>query len=350
MVIVGSLSATPRTDTDIPWMTLENHGYLPRLGFEPYSDVKYFDFWRLYYTAFSRAKDVLILACGGKSKYFGEYLKELPDVSSIPGDISVSAVSGSKRRRMYSFTSHVSVYDGCPRQYGFYKEYGFTQHKMFHTSLGSLVHACLEDINKTAIAGGADQLSDARIREFFIRNYQLMQGDSGYSLTPEQEENALRQVLAYYHTRKDSLSLVWKAEEEIRLDLTEFILQGVIDLVNADGPVVDIVDYKTGPKPDPGTGSERIAHYKRQLEIYAFLVEKYYGKQVRRMHLYYTSAPEDPWLSFDWDRRSVDAAIEDVRNTVRNIEKKDFSGGVRNRYACEFCDFKYYCDKTEEKI
>ena len=93
---------------------------------------------------------MLILACGGKSTYFGEYLNDQPDVSEMPDRIRISEVKQAKHKRMYSFTSHVSVYDGCPKQYGFYKEYGFSQHKMFQTSLGSLVHACLEDINNTA--------------------------------------------------------------------------------------------------------------------------------------------------------------------------------------------------------
>ena len=347
VVIVGSLSASPRESNDNPWIDLENHGYLRRLHFEPYSDIKYFDFWRLYYTAFSRAKDVLILACGGRSKIFGEYLRAYPDADTMPADIKVSGVKPASRKRMYSFTSHVSVYDGCPRQYGFYKEYGFAQHKMFHTSLGSLVHACLEDINDFAIAGRAEELNEDRIRDFFACNYSLMQGDTGYSLTEDQAAAALSQVLAYYRARKDALSSVWKAEEEIRLNLPDFILQGVIDLIESGDGVVEIVDYKTGPMPDPAFGAERIAHYKRQLEIYAYLVEKHYGRQVRRMHLYYTAAPEDPWISFDWSRRAVDDAIAEVRHTVQKIEQKDFAGGVQNRFACEYCDMKYYCGKAE---
>ena len=65
------------------------------------------------------------------------------------------------------------------------------------------------------------------------------------------------------------------------------------------------------------------------------------------MHLYYTAAPEDPWISFDWSRRAVDAAIAEVRHTVQKIEQKDFAGGVQNRFACEYCDMKYYCGKAE---
>jgi DNA helicase-2/ATP-dependent DNA helicase PcrA len=33
------------------------------MEYEPYDQTKYFDFWRLYYTAFSRAQDLLVLTC-----------------------------------------------------------------------------------------------------------------------------------------------------------------------------------------------------------------------------------------------------------------------------------------------
>ena len=43
-------------------MTIEDR-YFKRPAFEPYEVTKFFDFWRLYYTAFSRAQDLLILTC-----------------------------------------------------------------------------------------------------------------------------------------------------------------------------------------------------------------------------------------------------------------------------------------------
>ena len=54
-------------------------------------------------------------------------------------------------------------------------------------------------------------------------------------MTDEQSDNALSQVIRYYRHRKEELGRVWKAEEEINLVLPEYILQGVIDLVEGDG-------------------------------------------------------------------------------------------------------------------
>ena len=153
------------------------------------------------------------------------------------------------------------------------------------------------------------------------------------------------QVIRYYRHRKSELGRVWKSEEEINLVLPEYILQGIIDLVEGDENTVEIVDYKTGPKPDISK-PERVAHYKKQLEIYAYLIEKRYNKKVSRMHLYYTSTMEgNPVISFEWSRDAVDETINEITQTVRNIENKKFDRTVQNSYACRFCDMRYVCGR-----
>ena len=79
VVVVGSLGNAPRRNRD-PLMYSVESRFFHRRPFEPVSDIKYFDFWRLYYTAFSRAQNMLVLAAGkSDSKYFGEHLEMLPD-------------------------------------------------------------------------------------------------------------------------------------------------------------------------------------------------------------------------------------------------------------------------------
>ena len=130
--------------------------------------------------------------------------------------------------------------------------------------------------------------------------------------------------------------------------LPKYILQGVIDLVEGHEGNVEIVDYKTGPKPDAVRYPSRVEHYRKQLEIYAYLIEKRYGKKVSRMHLYYTSTMEgNPLITFEWNRADVDHTIREITETVEKIEAKDFHLRVQNTYACRFCDMRYFC-KCEE--
>lgn len=348
VVVVGSLGNRPVRHRD-PLLFSAESRFFHRRPFEPLEDIKFFDFWRLYYTAFSRAQNLLVLATKKTdSKYFGEYLRQLPDVSTFADTVVFADVKIISFKHIYSFTSHISVYDGCPIQYKYYKEYGFAQNSMFHTSVGSLVHATLEDMNRCVIAGQQDRVSEETIEDWFDFNYQSMQEQTGYYLTDEQRENALQQVLRYYHHRKDELGKVWRAEEEINLVLPDYILQGVIDLIEGQGDTVEIVDYKTGPKPDIEGHPERVEHYRKQLEIYAYLVEKRYGKKVSRMHLYYTNCRNDnPLVTFAYSISAIDSTIDELSETIRNIENKQFDGSVTNSYACTFCDMRYVCGKAQ---
>lgn len=346
VVVVGSLGNVPKRNSD-PLLYSAESRFFHRDPYEPMADIKYFDFWRLYYTAFSRAQNLLILATKkAESRCFNEYLTGLSNATEFNEKAVFETVKTVNYKHVYSFTSHISVYDGCPTQYKYYKEYGFSQNKMFHTSVGSLVHATLEDMNKCIIAGRQDRVNEEAIEEWFALNYQSMQEQTGYYLTDEQRENALQQVNRYYHHRKDELGRVWRAEEEINLVLPDYILQGVIDLIEGQGDTVEIVDYKTGPKPDIEGHPERVEHYRKQLEIYAYLIEKRYGKKVSRMHLYYTNCQNgDPLISFEWTREAIDHTVDEISETIRNIEAKNFEHSVKNSYACTYCDMRYVCGK-----
>lgn len=349
VVVTGSLGNKPERRTD-PLMLAAETRFFSRPPFEPLSDIKYFDFWRLYYTAFSRAQDMLVLTHRGKTGVFTEYTEKLPSVSEFSGGTAFTDVKAVKFKKMYSFTSHIALYDGCPRQYKFYKEYAFAQHKMLHTSIGSLVHATLEDMNNFIIDGRLNKLTEDKLMNWFNANYTDIQNSTGYILTDEQLDNALNHVVSYYRNRINQLHYTWKAEEEIKLVLDEYILQGIIDLIEyyPEDDVIEIVDYKTGSKPDFRSNPESVSHYRKQLEIYAFLIQKKFGKAVRRMHLYYTSVFDgDPWVTFEFNRDNIDRTIEEVTATIRNIECRNFTGSVTNSYACDYCDMKFLCKKAD---
>jgi DNA helicase-2/ATP-dependent DNA helicase PcrA len=347
VVVVGSLGNVPKRNRDPLLLSAESR-FFHRKPFEPMADIKFFDFWRLYYTAFSSAQNLLVLATKkSDSKYFGEYLNRLPDFHEFRETVPFMDVKAIRYKHVYSFTSHISIYDGCPSQYKYYKEYGFSQNKMIHTSIGTLVHATLEDMNKCIIAGRIDRVNEAAIEEWFSLNYKSVQEQTGYNLTDEQRDNALQQVLRYYRHRKDELGKVWRAEEEINLVLPDYILQGVVDLIEGEGDTVEIVDYKTGPKPDIVGHPERVEHYRKQLEIYSYLIEKRYGKKVIRMHLYYTNCQNnDPLITFEWTQDAIDSTISEISETIRNIEDKKFNGSATNSYACSFCDMRFVCGKA----
>jgi Superfamily I DNA and RNA helicases len=348
VVVVGSLGRMPSYKSDSLMYSAELR-FFHRRPFEPSRDIKFFDFWRLYYTAFSRAQNLLVLA---KEKndcsYFTEYIHSLPDVQHFIERVSFDNVKSVNNKTIYSFTSHIAIFDDCPRQYCFFKEYGFAKSFQVHTSVGSLVHATLEEMNRYIIAGHEHLLNDEVIEEWFSIHYSKMQEHTGIELTPEQKENTLRQVLNYYHLRKDEIVYAWKAEDEIIIVLPDFILQGVIDLVELHGDIVEIIDYKTGAKPDIASDPDSIRHYREQLEVYAYLIEKKYGKKVSRMHLYYTNCLDgNPWITFEWTGKAIEKIISDIRAIIRQIENKSFDRCAENAVVCSFCEMRYFCGRAK---
>lgn len=91
IVVVDSLGNIPRKNTSDLMETVESK-YFKRPAFEPYTDMKFFDFWRLYYTAFSRAQNLLVLTCNEDrrtpSMHFREVYSELIDMESDKFDIN----------------------------------------------------------------------------------------------------------------------------------------------------------------------------------------------------------------------------------------------------------------------
>lgn len=154
IVVVDSLGNIPRKNTSDLMETVERK-YFKRPAFEPYTDMKFFDFWRLYYTAFSRAQDLLTLPAmrtwRTPSMYFREVYSELIDMESDEFDINVftfSTVKDVNLKDTFSFTSHISVYETCAVQYKLYKELNFTPVRVSALLFGMLVHQTIEDIHK----------------------------------------------------------------------------------------------------------------------------------------------------------------------------------------------------------
>ena len=90
---------------------------------------------------------------------------------------------------------------------------------------------------------------------------------------------------------------------------------------------------------------ERLEHYRRQLNIYAYLVEQRTGNKVSKMHLYYTGEENsNPKITFPYTT-AVDGTIAAFDDTVKHIMKKDFNHCSSDSKICKNCDFRFYCER-----
>ncbi|WP_323158361.1 ATP-dependent helicase [Pseudomonas viridiflava] len=359
VVVCGSLEAVPRKQYSALDVLLEDGGYLSKERFEPLDDIKSFDFWRLFYTAFSRAQNLLVLAAQEKqgrgkspSKYFERLFYELPSWRDVDlSALTFEAVKQINLKREYSFTSHITVFENCAEQYRFFKELEFAPIRESPMLFGTLVHQTIEDIHKSVLRGEEGSLSLDAIKDWFSVNYAMLSKKERVYLAPSSQQAALLHVLRYYERENGDWDRIKQAEVEISLIKDQYILKGSVDLIRGENGTVEIIDFKSEKKPDMERDRERLRQYQHQLEVYAHLVEERTGQSVSRMHLYYTGEESgNPYVSFTKDNRAIGKTIARFDDIVARIERQEYVITSRPVKLCQSCDMRAYCDNKNWKF
>ncbi len=353
VVIVGSLYSVPRNNSNAILEEIEKECYT-RTPFEPYELIKYYDFWRLYYTAFSRAQNMLVLsACktgqAETSKYFAETFKEIPEYKKefLYSNQVFDTVKQSVLKETYAFTSNIMVYKNCPLQYKFLKEFEFTPARVASTVYGTLVHSTIEDIHKLALTGKVDEINNNRIKDLFETNYTLISLREKTFLGQAQRDSALKQIVAYVDRHHGDWAKVKDAEVEVSLVKDKYILKGKVDLIQGANDTIEIVDFKAEKKPDIFAEKDKIETYKHQLEVYAHIIEERTGQKISKTHIYYTGETSgNPMISFKRNEKDINETIKGFDRIVDKIQRKEFKEKSFSQKLCANCDFRYFCKKN----
>lgn len=354
----------PRSQvTEIEELLQERHYHKPL--FEPYSHIPSFDYWRLYYTAFSRAQNLLILGAheqtnkdGGYSSpqaaFIPQYLKTInwKDSGFQLKELELETIGKANVKSEYSFTSHILLYENCPQQYKFYKEMEFTEVRTGGVLAGQLLHQTIEDIHKAVIQNQSADLSDGVIENWFQTNYHLLSKQQRSYLHRPQQDSLLEQVKKYRDKNANDWDKIVAAEVDVSLVKEDYILKGSIDLIKGSEGTVELIDFKSGDKPDVNSTDdltvETLARYRRQLEVYAHLVEQKTGYKVSKMHLHYPKEENSsPYITFPKDDTTVENTIKTFEKVVQKIENKNFDNShiTKSDKQCGNCDMRFYCKK-----
>ncbi|MGR5279519.1 ATP-dependent helicase [Vibrio rotiferianus] len=360
VVFVGSLEAVPRkqyTDLD----EIIEHQYMAKPPFEPLEETKHFDFWRLYYTAFSRPQNLLVLTGQEKtghgktpSKYFTDYTSKLPywrEVKYKLASIEFEKVKDVNIKHEYAFTSHITLFETCAEQYRLFKELEFQPVKASPMLFGTLIHETLEDVHKAALRGEKDKITKENIAEWLQDNYQNLANRERMYLGESTLGAALQHVMRYVDRKGSNWDDIKETEVDISLVKDRYVLTGSVDLIKGEGDTVEIIDFKSERKPNMEKDRERILHHQRQLEIYAHLVEENTGYKVSKMHLYFTGESAGlPTISFNKNMAAIGQTMEQFDSIVDRIENKDFSLKARPDKTCVDCSARGYCDRKNWKF
>jgi DNA helicase-2/ATP-dependent DNA helicase PcrA len=346
VVVVGSLSvrlpSPKRIDRDLG-------PFYPRPPFEPEDRITLFDRMRLHYVAFSRAQKVLVLTAHEKPKdHFAPIWDGLPQWPYVQKEL-LAAQRFKLRERMpvkksYSFTGDLKIYDTCPRQYQFFREYDFTPSRSAVIFFGLLVHQTIEEIHRIVLDGGLETLDRTSIREIFERTYRFLAMSDVRPIGAEAKEAAFEQVMNYFSQNREQMRRIVAIEVDVSLEKDEYILVGKVDLLLGGDGKLELLDFKTSPKPkdDPVL----LAAYERQLHTYAHILERRHGRHVDRLLLYWTSEPrkEDALMILPYDPARVEEAGRHFDAVVRRIQTKDFTiKKPPEPGICKECDLRLLC-------
>jgi hypothetical protein len=227
----------------------------------------------------------------------------------------------------------------------------------------------------------SDEQIEAKIEEFFHRNYEMLRAEGGRPLTGHMRQRALNQVKQYYSKNKEMVHKV--TETEVKLTLPEqrtpanrrFSIEGVVDIVREDEVVV-MYDIKTHAPEDV---RDNLELYAEQLNVYAHIFQQLRGNQLDETSIICTTYPKglqsamkqgnpariarefaewDPVVPIPFDQSNVDQMVRNFGEVVDRIEDKDFSppllerlqeqfGSGRGTFAtkvCRQCDARFSCE------
>ncbi|MHB8800281.1 MAG: ATP-dependent DNA helicase [Thermoanaerobaculia bacterium] len=346
VVIAGSLTASISTQKDVD---RDLGAFYHRLPYEPAARITSFDRMRLHYVAFTRAERVLVLTAPGPPKpHFAPIWQGLPQWPYVQKELLAAQSFVLKERipvkRRFSFTGDLRVYETCPRQYQFFRAWDFTPSRSAVIFFGLLVHQTIEEVHRLVLDGKADTLTEECIRDLFARTHDILCLQDVRPIGPAARENALTQVLRYVRENRDLMSRVIETEVDVSVEKDEYILTGKVDLLLGGDGKLELLDFKTSPRP---VGSPFLLRaYEMQLATYAHIIEKRHGRRVDRLLLYWTAEPTRAEALMELPNRPglADDAGRHFDDVVRRIRAREFGVPVPPESTiCKECDLRDYC-------
>jgi hypothetical protein len=217
-----------------------------------------------------------------------------------------------------------------------------------------------------------DEQIEARLRELFVENYEMLRFEGGHHLAPEVLDDALQQVLAYWRKLRHVAEKV--TDTEVKLTLPNqatpggrvFGIEGVVDIVREEGRTT-LYDLKTHRADYVRANIDR---YAPQLNVYAHIWQVLRGQQLSETAIISTMLPDGlPQAMRQKDEARIDAFMAGWEplipvpfDVVDRIEGHDFppapvevlksrQTGETSLFAtsvCRNCDARFSCESYRD--
>jgi superfamily I DNA/RNA helicase len=332
---------------------------------------------RRFYVSYSRAEEDLVLL-GPRATdplplgyeedgtpldadwFVEERTVETPSDFLEPVDGDVGPLDEMELKRRYSITGDVLAYRRCKRQYGYYKELGFTPNHVTQLFFGRVVHETLDRAHRH-YAGEFENIDereipdDEDIERYFQEVAEALKSRNIYPMSEEAEETALQYIQRFNRREGEWLyPRVVDTEFHLQSNREEFVLEGVVDVLAGDETGDEVWDYKAGQRPE---GAE-LEDYRAQLYTYAELYRYRTGGYPDRGVIYFLGeeSREEAMFEVGFKDTDVQGSIEEFEQTVEQIETArehddwfDITEANRPSDAtCAECDVRWSCPARPE--
>lgn len=319
--------------------------------FEPSDYIEILDFYRKYYTGFSRAEDLLILAgiknddesmIGIEIEYFFENSPIFTDDSL--NQLTKMPSKDKLIKNVYSYTQDIVQYNFCPRAYKFFRKLKFIKNMSFGMVYGSIVHESIEFINKSVINSKklSEEIIFNQLRE--IAKNKFLQGAT--FISKKLVEQASEEVVRYFNHISQFEKII-DSELAISLALDDYIITGNVDMIFGNDDSIKIIDFKTGTNPKKAGKEDLLYQYISQLHLYANLYEKTKNQNIDRLGLYFTGVNNDEnYLEFEVNDDILRENMTHIENTIIAIEQDSEYEKTKDVTRCKTCDLRFMCNRV----
>lgn len=316
---------------------------------------------RLFYVGMTRAKDKLFMTA---SRFYGEGIREqklstfvteslgeelIKKYRQIKTDekqqLSIFDFKKSEekiikeitKKNIFSYTQ-LESYDRCPLQYKYQFVMKIPTAPTASLSFGDTVHRTLQSFYQQFFTNS--KIGEKELMEIYKESWLPV----GYASKTHEDrmkkegEKMLRNFFVKFHNQNIKI-LDLEKFFKIKID-NDTAIVGKIDRVDkVNNKEIEIIDYKTGKKPDDKTLSKNF-----QLSIYALAATNpgLYGKKITDVHLSF-------YFLQDMVKVSVKKTTEDLFEVKKNIAEKVFE--IRKSQFepqigpwCDFCPFRMICE------
>lgn len=305
---------------------------------------------RLFYTALTRARDMVYCSCFDHKKQAfkpSPYIREITGSHTIERRISLplpEAPDRSVQRDVppleISFSQMASWVD-CGYAYRLSTVFGFQQRLAEELGYGKAVHHVLRTLAELAFnRGGIPRPAEVRAlveREFYVPFANTASHSNLF-------QSALQLVQTYVSDYADDLRRIWEIERPFELHTNDGLLMGRADIIlDREAGKKDslaIVDYKVS------RDEERADRHELQLRIYSHAGRRE-GFDVRGAYLHSLAQSGREPVAIE------EAVVRDAVHTAAESLSSIRRGGFPPRSSkttCAACDYAHVCRYCDENV